>query len=89
MPTTGWSTRWVAEESGPRRMDRILLSCHDIVVPAHKHAQVFRQELGFGYGMTLSDCNDINVLMDYRIAANVSQASAKGLIGEWSVSIRR
>lgn len=54
-------------------------------VPCHANDwlvnKVFRQELGFGQGLTISDCNDINVLMDYRIARNVSEAAAEGLIG--------
>eukprot|EP00755_Sulcionema_specki_P034865 Sspe_Gene.103774::Locus_79624_Transcript_1_1_Confidence_1.000_Length_1747::g.103774::m.103774/K05349/bglX; beta-glucosidase len=54
-------------------------------VPMHANPYlmntVFRQELGFGEGITISDCNDINVLQDYRIAANVTEAAAKGLLG--------
>eukprot|EP00730_Choanoeca_flexa_P000024 TRINITY_DN10009_c0_g1_i2.p1 TRINITY_DN10009_c0_g1~~TRINITY_DN10009_c0_g1_i2.p1 ORF type:complete len:761 (+),score=178.19 TRINITY_DN10009_c0_g1_i2:15-2297(+) len=54
-------------------------------VPCHANDwlvnKVFREEFGFGEGLTISDCNDLNVLMNFGIAANVSQAAAKGLIG--------
>jgi hypothetical protein len=38
---------------------------------------VFRDEFGFGEGLTISDCNDLNALLQFGIAANTSQASAK------------
>ena len=52
-------------------------------VPAHASSwlinDVFRDEYGFGDGLTISDCNDVNVLMQFRVAANVSHAAAKGI----------
>merc|ERR1719469_494734 len=39
----------------------------------------FRQEYGFGDGVYLSDCNDINVLNDFRYAANATHAAAMSL----------
>jgi len=54
-------------------------------VPAHANAwlinTVFRQEFGFNEGLTISDCDDVNVLQNYRVAQDVIQAAAKGLIG--------
>ena len=54
-------------------------------VPAHANSwlinTVFRQEFGFQQGLTLSDCDDVNVLQNYRVAHDVIQAAAKGLIG--------
>lgn len=54
-------------------------------VPAHANDwlvnDVFRSELGFGAGITVSDCNDIGVLVDFQVAANLSQAAALGLRG--------
>ena len=42
---------------------------------------MFRDELGFGDGLVLSDCNDLGVLVDYGIASDRTQAAAKGLVG--------
>ena len=39
-----------------------------------------RKEFSFGDGVALSDCNDIGVLKDYRIATNRSHAAALGLL---------
>eukprot|EP01084_Bolivina_argentea_P063282 115594_1 len=54
-------------------------------VPMHANSyfvnEIFRNRFGFGDGMIVSDCNDIGVLQQYRIAANKSQAAARGLIG--------
>jgi beta-glucosidase len=64
---------------------RAAMPSHQTVldVPAHANAwlldSVFRQELGFGSGLLLSDCNDISVLQDFRVASNASHAAAKGL----------
>ena len=53
-------------------------------VPAHASSwlinDVFRSEFGFGEGLTISDCNDVNVLQNFSIANNESQAAAKGLL---------
>ena len=43
--------------------------------------KVLRGEYGFGSGLTISDCDDIAVLIQYRVAANSSQAAARALIG--------
>lgn len=54
-------------------------------VPAHANSwlinDIFRDELGFGQGLTISDCNDLGALESFRIAANLSQAAALGLVG--------
>eukprot|EP00117_Sycon_ciliatum_P017575 scpid50308/ scgid5819/ Periplasmic beta-glucosidase; Beta-D-glucoside glucohydrolase; Cellobiase; Gentiobiase len=42
---------------------------------------ILRETFGFGNGSITSDCNDISVLAQYRIAANATQAAAKGLQG--------
>ena len=50
-------------------------------VPCHANPwlvnKVLREEFGFGNGSIVSDCNDIGVLVDYRVAANGSHAAAK------------
>eukprot|EP00750_Incisomonas_marina_P008546 INCI15511.2.p1 GENE.INCI15511.2~~INCI15511.2.p1 ORF type:complete len:720 (+),score=138.36 INCI15511.2:139-2298(+) len=40
---------------------------------------VLRKQFGFSNGVALSDCNDIGVLVDFRVAANVSHAAAIAL----------
>ena len=70
------------------------MPAHQTVLDTPCHAnewlinEVFRKELGFGEGLTISDCNDVNVLMDYYIAANVSHAAAKGLIAGVDVDLQ-
>ena len=54
-------------------------------VPAHANSwlinTVFREEFGFGEGLTISDCDDVNVLQQYRVAKDPPEAAAKGLKG--------
>ena len=54
-------------------------------VPMHAHDYmtntVFRNQLQWGNGWTISDCNDINVLQQFRVARNVSEAAALGIKG--------
>jgi beta-glucosidase len=54
-------------------------------VPAHANSwlinAVFREEFGFGEGLTISDCDDVNVLQQYRVAKDPPEAAAKGLKG--------
>lgn len=51
--------------------------------PAHANSYVinniFREECGFGDGIIVSDCNDIEALMSFNTAANLSQAAARAL----------
>ena len=42
---------------------------------------LLRKELGFGDGFIISDCNDIDALVSFRVARNISHAAAKGIIG--------
>ena len=39
------------------------------------------QELSFGDGYIISDCNDIEALVSFRVARNMSHAAAKGIRG--------
>eukprot|EP01060_Flectonema_neradi_P009734 TRINITY_DN1693_c0_g1_i8.p1 TRINITY_DN1693_c0_g1~~TRINITY_DN1693_c0_g1_i8.p1 ORF type:complete len:751 (+),score=187.02 TRINITY_DN1693_c0_g1_i8:54-2306(+) len=54
-------------------------------VPMHANSYmtntVFRNQLKWGNGWTISDCNDINVLMQFRVARNISEAAALGIKG--------
>eukprot|EP00051_Salpingoeca_urceolata_P006714 m.88884 g.88884 ORF g.88884 m.88884 type:complete len:769 (+) comp14957_c0_seq2:241-2547(+) len=54
-------------------------------VPCHANDflvnQIFREEYGFGLGLTISDCNDLGALQDFGVAANTTQAAALGLKG--------
>ena len=54
-------------------------------VPMHANSyiinDIFRNRFNFSDGQIVSDCNDIGVLQNYRIAANKSQAAARGIIG--------
>eukprot|EP00118_Oscarella_pearsei_P013700 m.111566 g.111566 ORF g.111566 m.111566 type:complete len:779 (+) comp37431_c1_seq6:574-2910(+) len=53
-------------------------------VPCHSNewllSDVFRKEFGLDSAVTVSDCNDIGVLVDFRAAANLSQAAALSAI---------
>eukprot|EP00118_Oscarella_pearsei_P023453 m.280799 g.280799 ORF g.280799 m.280799 type:complete len:157 (+) comp40636_c0_seq7:712-1182(+) len=52
-------------------------------IPCHANGElintVFRGSFNFSNGITLSDCNDIGVLTQYRVANNYTHAAAKGL----------
>ena len=54
-------------------------------VPMHANSymtnDIFRERFGFGDGAIVSDCNDVGVLQEFRIAANKSQAAARALLG--------
>jgi len=64
---------------------RATMPSHNSVmgIPAHGNGGliggVYREKYGFGEGVTLSDCNDIGVLQDFRIANNRSHAAALAL----------
>jgi len=53
--------------------------------PCHAHPylvnDVFRDEFSFGDGIIVSDCNDIEALVDFRTAANLTHAAANALLG--------
>eukprot|EP00658_Telonema_sp_P-2_P002988 TRINITY_DN11096_c0_g2_i6.p1 TRINITY_DN11096_c0_g2~~TRINITY_DN11096_c0_g2_i6.p1 ORF type:complete len:458 (+),score=121.41 TRINITY_DN11096_c0_g2_i6:146-1519(+) len=63
------------------------MTAHNSVLdrPCHAHPwlvnTVFRKELGFGDGIIVSDCNDIEALVDFRVAQNITHAAAAALIG--------
>lgn len=63
---------------------RAIMPSHNTVLGWPAHASdwlingVFRDHFGFE-GVALSDCNDIGVLRDFRIAANASHGAALGL----------
>ena len=54
-------------------------------IPMHGNSyfinDIFRNRFGFDMGQIISDCGDIGVLQDYRIAVNRTQAGALGLNG--------
>lgn len=54
-------------------------------VPSHANSwlvnTLYRETLGFGDGVTVSDCNDIGALEDYGLATNAMERAALGLIG--------
>ena len=60
---------------------------HQTVLDVPMHANdylvntVLRKELNFTDGLTISDCNDINVLIQFRVASTPAQAAARGIIG--------
>ena len=64
---------------------RATMPSHNTVsdIPAHANKwlidSVYRQQYKFGNGVTLSDCNDIGVIYDFRVAANRTHAAAIGL----------
>ena len=64
---------------------RGLMPSHNTVwdVPMHQNhflqTIVMRDRFGFGDGLSLSDCNDIGVLQQYRTAVNTSHAAALAL----------
>ena len=63
------------------------MASHNAVLGQPMHANdyvtnsILRRELGFGDGLLISDCNDIPALVDFRVAANLSHAAAKGIAG--------
>lgn len=64
---------------------RSVMPSHNTVndIPAHGNVwlinRTLRQEFGFGYGVALSDCNDIGAILSFGIAANHSEAAAMAL----------
>jgi hypothetical protein len=64
---------------------RSVMPAHNTVldIPCHANkwliGDVLRDGFGFGHGVALSDCNDVAVLVDYRVAANRSHAAAISL----------
>ena len=64
-----------------------VMASHQTVLNQPMHANpyvtnaVLRGELQFGDGIILSDCNDIPALVDFRVAANLSHAAARGIAG--------
>ena len=72
---------------------RGVMTAHNTVLnkPCHAHPYlvnaVLREEFGFGDGIIISDCNDIEALEDFRVAANVTHAAAKALAGgvDWDL----
>ena len=63
------------------------MTAHNSVLgrPCHAHPwlvnEVFRKEFSFGDGIIVSDCNDIEALVDFRVAANITDAAAEALKG--------
>jgi beta-glucosidase len=63
------------------------MTSHNTVLNQPMHAndyvtnKIFRDEFGFGDGIIVSDCNDVPALVSFRVAANLSQAAAKGIKG--------
>jgi beta-glucosidase len=63
------------------------MTAHNTVLnrPCHAHPwlvnEVFRKEFSFGDGIIVSDCNDIEALVDFRVAKNNTYAAAAALIG--------
>ena len=50
-------------------------------IPCHSNSwlinDILRDEFNFSHGIAISDCNDIGVLVQYKVAENYSQAAAK------------
>ena len=63
------------------------MTAHNTVLnrPCHAHPwlvnEVFRKEFSFGDGIIVSDCNDIEALVDFRVAKNNTYAAAAALLG--------
>ena len=63
------------------------MTAHNTVLnrPCHAHPwlvnTVFREEFEFGDGIIVSDCNDIEALVDFRVAKNTTFAAAAALLG--------
>lgn len=63
------------------------MTAHNTVLnrPCHAHPwlvnTVFRDEFSFGDGIIVSDCNDIEALVDFRVARNNTYAAAAALLG--------
>ncbi|XP_062516640.1 beta-xylosidase-like isoform X2 [Corticium candelabrum] len=68
-------------QSGGRGM----MASHETIdsIPCHANSllinDILRTEFNFTDGIAISDCNDIGVLVDYRVAQNSSHAAAKAL----------
>ena len=63
---------------------RSAMASHNTVhdIPAHANEQLIdelRGSFSFGEGVILSDCDDIGVIYDFRMAANRTQAAALAL----------
>ena len=69
------------------------MTAHNTVLnrPCHAHPylvnDVFRKEFLFGDGVIISDCNDIEALVNFRVASNVTHAAATALAGgvDWDL----
>ena len=63
------------------------MTSHNTVLgrPCHAHPwlvnTVFREEFQFGDGIIVSDCNDIEALIDFRVAKDMPHAAAAALEG--------
>jgi beta-glucosidase len=63
------------------------MTAHNTVLdrPCHAHPwlvnTVFRDEFSFGDGIIVSDCNDIEALIDFRVAKDMPAAAAAALEG--------
>ena len=63
------------------------MTAHNTVLDRPCHANpwlvntVFREEFSFGDGIIVSDCNDIEALMDFRVAKDMPSAAAAALDG--------
>ena len=60
-----------------------MMASHETIdsIPCHANSllinDILRTEFNFTDGIAISDCNDIGVLVDYRVAQNSSHAAAK------------
>eukprot|EP00038_Savillea_parva_P026203 m.52221 g.52221 ORF g.52221 m.52221 type:complete len:819 (+) comp7359_c0_seq1:68-2524(+) len=69
------------------------MTAHNTVLnrPCHAHPylvnDIFRDEFNFGDGVIISDCNDIPALVSFRVAADLPNAAAKGMLGgvDWDL----
>jgi beta-glucosidase-like glycosyl hydrolase len=59
----------------------------NLAITRPKVNEIFRKEFGFGDGVIISDCNDIEALIDFRVASNLSHAAAAALNGgvDWDL----
>jgi beta-glucosidase len=69
------------------------MTAHNTVLNRPCHANpylvndILRTEFGFGDGIIISDCNDIEALVSFRVAEDMPHAAAKGLLGgvDWDL----
>lgn len=63
------------------------MTAHNTVLGQPCHANdylvntIFREEFGFGDGIIVSDCNDIEALVDFRVAEDIPHAAAAAMEG--------